>query len=144
MSASRKKPPELSLLQVKADIVAAKSCLDEAEKSPARLAKYLRGQCGYHLQQACEKMIKLQIYHSLATVDYGKIYKHDLADLESYARSEGVVLSLPKYILERLALISSWEAEGRYDTHFVVRTDTLKHCIKETNAWYESLKKKLR
>ena len=71
-------------------------------------------------------MIKLQLYHSLITVDYGKIYKHDLADLESYARSEGVTLAIPKYIADRLALISTWEAEGCYDTHFVVRTDTLK------------------
>ena len=125
MSANRKKPPELSMLQVKADIVAAESCLAEAEKSSVKLAKYLRGQCGYHLQQACEKMIKLQLYHSLITVDYGKIYKHDLADLESYARSEGVTLAIPKYIADRLALISTWEAEGCYDTHFVVRTDTL-------------------
>ena len=72
MSGNKKKPPELSLIQAKADLVAAKSCLSEAEKSTVRLAKYLRGQCGYHLQQACEKMIKLQIYKALTMVDYGK------------------------------------------------------------------------
>ena len=43
MSANRKKPPELSMLQVKADIVAAESCLAEAEKTSVKLAKYLRG-----------------------------------------------------------------------------------------------------
>ena len=48
MSGNKKKPPELSLIQAKADLVAAKSCLSEAEKSTVRLAKYLRGQCGYH------------------------------------------------------------------------------------------------
>ena len=122
-------------------IDAAESCLAEAEKNSVKLAKYLRGQCGYHLQQACEKMIKLQLYHSLITVDYGKIYKHDLADLELYARSEGVTLAIPKYIADRLALISTWEAEGCYDTHFVVRTDTLKRCLEEINKWYDSLKK---
>ncbi|HAE44768.1 MAG TPA: hypothetical protein DCG37_04115 [Lachnospiraceae bacterium] len=139
MSGNKKKPPELSLIQAKADLVAAKSCLSEAEKSTVRLAKYLRGQCGYHLQQACEKMIKVQIYSLLTVVDYGKIYKHDLADLEFYAKAEGIELSLPKYISDRLPLISSWEAEGRYDTHFVVRKDTLKRCISEMDKWYEDL-----
>ena len=43
MSANRKKPPELSMLQVKADIVAAESCLAKAEKNSVKLAKYLRG-----------------------------------------------------------------------------------------------------
>ena len=139
MSGNKKKPPELSILQAKADIVTAKSCLSEAENSTMRLAKYLRGQCGYHLQQACEKMLKLQIYKTLPAVDYGKIYKHDLTDLDSYARAEGVDLSMPKYISDRLALISSWEAEGRYDAHVVVRKDTLKKCINEIDQWYESL-----
>ena len=46
-----------------------------------------------------------------------------------------------KYIADRLALISTWEAEGCYDTHFVVRTDTLKRCLEEINKWYDSLKK---
>ena len=63
--------------------------------------------------------------HSLATVDYGRIYKHDLADLEPYGRSEGVTLAISKDISDRLALISTWEAEGRYGTHIVVRTGLL-------------------
>ena len=38
--------PELSLYQVKADILIANSCLEKSRVSSNKLSKYLRGQCG--------------------------------------------------------------------------------------------------
>lgn len=35
--------PDLSLMQIKADLVTAKSYLKEAENNPPKLSKYLRG-----------------------------------------------------------------------------------------------------
>ena len=139
MTGSMINPPDLTIYQAKADLITAESCLSESSSAASKIAKYLRGQAGYHLQQACEKMIKIQVYVAAAQLDYHKIYRHDLADLASYAKSLGVQLILPKYIDDRLSMISSWEAEGRYDVHIVVRTDTLQRCLLEVNAWYEQL-----
>lgn len=46
--------PDLNKLQIKADIVVAENALTEAKSSKPKLAKYLKGQVGYHLQQAAE------------------------------------------------------------------------------------------
>ena len=53
---------ELNMFQIKADLVAAERIMAEAKESKPKLAKYLKGQAGYHLQQAAEKLIKIQIY----------------------------------------------------------------------------------
>lgn len=137
MSASK----ELTIVQAQADLLMARSAIEQAESAGARLAKYLRGQAGYHLQQAAEKMIKIQIYSAGVPVNNSKIYKHNLGDLISYAQSIGVKLDCPAYVDVHAELISSWEAEGRYDTHMVVKTTTLKKCYDVMEEWYQSLKK---
>lgn len=141
MSAKMINSPELTMSQVKADIMIATSCLDQSRTSPNKIAKYLRGQCGYHLQQASEKMIKIQLYATVSTVDQRKIYKHDLVEIITYAKSLGVNLSIPKYIDERALSISSWEAEGRYDVHIVVKSNTLSKCLSIVNEWYSDMLK---
>ncbi len=78
MSGSNSKAPELNKLQIKADIVLAENALKEAKSSTPKLAKYLKGQVGYHLQQAAEKLIKIQIYKSGKNIDYSKLYKMEL------------------------------------------------------------------
>ncbi len=45
----------LSMKQVKADLMLAKYSIDQSEKVSAKMSKPIKGQCGYHLQQACEK-----------------------------------------------------------------------------------------
>ena len=39
-------------------------------------------------------------------------------------------------------MISGWEAEGRYEVHVVVRTDTLKKAYTELTQWYDNLREK--
>ena len=78
MSSSNSNVPELNKMQIKADIVIAESALNEAKKSKPKLAKYLKGQVGYHLQQAAEKLIKIQIYRSGVAINHSRLYKHDL------------------------------------------------------------------
>lgn len=46
-----------------------------------------------------------------------KMYKHSLNELIKYAQSLGVNVIIPKYILDKRLLITSWEADGRYDVH---------------------------
>lgn len=132
----------LTIAQVKADLFAAKAVIAEAERLGSKKGKYYRGLAGYHLQQAAEKMIKIQIYQSGATYNNAKMYKHSLDELLNYASSIGVKLSVPEYVFEKRFIITKWEAEGRYDVHAVVRLDTLKRCYSEMDSWYAALKQR--
>ena len=84
--------------QVEADLLSAKDAIGRAEALPARKAKYIKALAGYHLQQASEKMIKIQLYASGQKLDYSKLYKHSLDDLIIYANSLGLPIIIPNYI----------------------------------------------
>ncbi len=129
----------LSMTQVKADLMLAKYSIDQSEKVSAKISKSIKGQCGYHLQQACEKMIKIQIYASGKKIDNARMYKHSLKDLLVYANSLGVAIKIPSYVEKNKDIITRWEATGRYDLHMVVRIDTLKKCYTEADQWYVDL-----
>ena len=131
---------ELTMVQILADLVTADAAMDRASKESKRLAKYLKGLAGYHLQQAAEKMIKLQIYKAGVAIDFAKMYRHNIRDLITYAGQLGISLNLPAYVKKHDVMISGWEAEGRYEVHAVVRADTLKKAYEEMTRWYEDLK----
>jgi len=67
------------------------------------------------------------------------MYRHSLDDLITYAGSLGIALILPKWVNNKKYLITGWEAQGRYDLHFMVRIDTLKKCYTELSQWYQDL-----
>lgn len=129
----------LSMAQIQADIFLAEIAVAETEKRTPKAAKYIKGQAGYHLQQATEKMIKIQLYASGKVLDPAKIYKHKIYDLIRYASSIGVALVLPAYIDRNAVAISDWEAEGRYDIHVTVRITQIKKCLKVICDWYKQL-----
>ena len=58
----------------------------------------------------------------------------------SYAESLGFQIIIPKWVNEKKYLITSWEAEGRYELDFAVRIDTLKRALLEINEWEKELK----
>ena len=138
MSAHNVNP--LSMGQIEADLFMAKSAMDQATTMSSKRGKFFRGQAGYHLQQATEKMIKIQIYASGMKLNNTRMYRHSLDDLITYADSLGLTVDVPKWIQQKRFVISGWEAEGRYDLHFVVRLDTLQKCYQELKDWYERLK----
>lgn len=138
MSESSNNP--FSLGQVTADLFMANAAIKKAETMTSKQGKYFRGLAGYHLQQAAEKMIKIQIYDSGLPINNSKIYRHSLDDLITYGLSIGGSLIVPKWIDEKKYVITKWEAEGRYDLHFVVRMDTLKRCYQELVQWQDQLK----
>ena len=94
------------------------------------------------MQQAAEKLIKIQIYASGLGINHSKMYKHSLDDWITYGQSLGAVLMIPEYVKRKKYIMTRWEAEGRYDIHFVVRLDTLERCLAELKNWYIILKKK--
>lgn len=128
-----------SLAQVEADLYMADTAIQKAGSLSSKAGKFYRGQAGYHLQQAAEKMIKFQIYESGLKINNSKIYRHSLDDLITYGHSIGAKLNIPKWVDSKKYVITSWEAEGRYDLHFVVRMDTLKRCYQEIKQWYLEL-----
>lgn len=129
----------LSVAQVDADLFMATSAIQKAETISSKAGKHLRGLAGYHLQQAAEKMIKIQIYDSGVQIDHSKMFRHSLDDLIGYASSLGIPLIIPPWVDEKKYVITSWEAEGRYNLHFVVRMDTLKRCYSELIQWRNQL-----
>lgn len=131
----------LNMALIKADLIAAASCITEAKKMPAKASKYIKGLAGFHLQQASEKLIKLQLYHSGKKLDLKRLYKHSLNDLLVYAGDINVGIMIPSYVLKNQILITSWEAAGRYDVHKVVRIDTLEKCYQVVSEWYDDIKK---
>ena len=62
----------LTMAQIKADLFLVDAAIKEAEKIPPKEAKYIKGQAGYHLQQAVEKLIKIQLYASGKTLNPAK------------------------------------------------------------------------
>ncbi len=129
----------LTFGQIEADLFVAKATIDRIKQLSSKAGKYYRGQAAYHLQQAAEKLIKIQIYNSGKAINNHKMYRHSLDDLITYAASLGISLNVPKWIDEKKYVITSWEAEGRYDVHFVVRIDTLERAHTEINNWYATL-----
>lgn len=131
----------LIMPQVEADILSAEDAINRAEALPPAKAKYIKGLAGYHLQQATEKMIKIQLYASGQKLDYAQIYKHSLDDLIIYANSLGISLMVPDYINKYKTVITDWEATGRYDMHFVVKLAQLKKCHQVVKEWYDEMRK---
>ena len=84
-------------------------------------------------------MFKIQIYDSGVQIDHSKMFRHSLDDLIGYASSLAIPLIIPSWVDEKKYVITSWEAEGRYNLHFVVRMDTLKRCYSELTQWRNQL-----
>ena len=93
------------------------------------------------MQQAAEKLIKIQLYHSAKKLDNAKIYKHGIGSLLVYADDLNISIIVPAIVRKNDELLTSWEAEGRYDVHIVVRTDTLQKYLQEISQWYDSVNK---
>ena len=70
----------------------------------------------------------------------GKFYRHSLDDLITYAQSLNIGITVPKWVNKEKYTITSWEAEGRYDLHFVVRIDTLKKAFREISQWKKDVR----
>ena len=131
----------ISVGQIKADIIMAEKAIEEAKASTPKLSKFLKGQAGYHIQQATEKIIKYQIYNSGAKTDNTKMYKHSINDLITYANTLGIDILIPSFIDKHAIQITSWEAEGRYNIHFVARMDTLEKHLSIVKHWFDDVSK---
>lgn len=93
------------------------------------------------MQQACEKLIKIQLYKSNVVLNNKNMYNHNIPNLINYAKVLGVPLIIPGDILKYSKHITDWEAESRYDIHFSVRIDRIEFIYQKVSAWYNQLYK---
>ncbi len=129
----------LSMGLIKADILMAKQGIELYKE---RKNKEIKNTVAYHIQQAAEKLVKIQVYNSGITYSNNALYIHNLPKLIAYAESIGIDLFVPSEIRENALMITDWEAGSRYDLHFAVRIDTLEKYQSLVNLWFIELKTK--
>lgn len=127
---------DLNMALIKADILMAKQGIALFESNGI---KEVKNMVAYHLQQAAEKLIKIQIYRSGIEYSNRKLYVHNLITLINYAQSLQIDFLLPKKIDNNALTITDWEAGSRYDLHFSVRIDTLKGIYNIIEDWYKEI-----
>lgn len=130
---------ELSMGLIKADILMARQGIELYNE---KKIKEVKNTVAYHIQQASEKMIKIQIYRSGIAFNNSAVYIHNLPKLIAYAESIGIMLVIPDEIRSNALTITDWEAGSRYDLQFVVRIDTLEKYQKIVEDWFNDLKNK--
>lgn len=127
----------LTLAMALADIKAAQSALRIYEDEGLR---EIKGLCAYHIQQAFEKMLKIQLYQSKKELDNTRIYRHSIQQLIDYGRELKIEMVTGKYLEDNAEIITDWEASGRYDIRFSTKVTTLRKAIKEAETLYSQLK----
>lgn len=129
---------KLTMSLIKADIIAARQAIEYYNNNQIRDIKNV---AAYHIQQAAEKLIKIQIYAATNKYNDAAVYTHNLEKLISYAESLEIEFSIPKYIVDNSLVITNWEAGSRYDVGFQIRIDTLQRSLSEVENWFENLYK---
>lgn len=120
----------------KADIHASKAAL-EAVKAKEGNEKATKGIAAYHAQQAIEKILKSEIYKADPCISPRKMYTHKIYDLCVIAEGYGIIV--PKSIKNNAYKYSDWEAAGRYDLHFSVRTDSIEKALRLAEEWLREI-----
>ena len=128
----------LSIGIIKADLIAAGHAIKEYENGGIKDIKNI---AAYHLQQAAEKLIKIQIYANAAKPDNSRLYTHNIEKLILYADSLQAGINIPQYFRDRRLEITVWEAGSRYDLAFSIRIDVLKRAYCETESWLKAVVK---
>lgn len=127
---------DLTMALIKADIIMARQGIELYRSNEIREVK---NQAAYHLQQAAEKMIKIQIYRSGVPYENKSLYVHNLKVLIHYAERLDFGVRIPDFIRKNALIISDWEASSRYDIHFTIKITSLEKCYKEVTNWYDEL-----
>ena len=127
---------KLTMGLIKADIIAAKQAIAYFEENKIRDIKNI---AAYHIQQAMEKLIKIQVHRKSNDYDNHKLFNHNIEKLILYAENLDIDLYVPKYVRDNSLVITDWEAGSRYDVGFSIRIDTLKKAFNEAECWYNKL-----
>lgn len=127
----------LNIELIQADITASAKMIEEYKNNKYKSAKNISA---YHLQQAAEKLIKIQIYKNAKPNAQLKLYTHNISALIKQAQVNDIMLYIPSYVRKNAMTITTWEASSRYDFDFSVRIDTLEKAHNEISLWYDYIK----
>ncbi len=127
---------DLTMGLIKADLIMAGQGIKLYRENEI---KEVKNQAAYHLQQAVEKLIKIQVYTSGCTYNNRSMYIHNISSLSSYADSLGFNVDIPTEIRNNAVMISDWEVSGRYDIHFSIRINTLEKFFVIIDDWYKRI-----
>ncbi len=127
---------KMKMALIEADLIAARQAIEYFDAHGIRDIKNIDA---YHIQQAAEKLIKIQIYASGAAYDNASMFTHNLEKLILYAESLGIDLNVPTYIRENSLVLTGWEAGSRYEVGFQIRIDSLKKALREAESWFDAL-----
>lgn len=133
---------ELSTGLIYSDILMARQALHAYKEKPK--LKDIKNACAYHLQQATEKLIKIQIYKSGFSYNDRDMYTHNIGLLLAYVQKHHIAIYVPSFIDKNSHIITNWEAGSRYDIHFSIRVDTLEKYLLEIERWYQSIYKQIK
>lgn len=126
----------LTMALIKADIIAAKQAIAYYKNHKLKDIKNI---AAYHLQQATEKLIKIQIYSKSTNYNNASLYTHNIEKLIAYGKSLNIDLFVPDYIDTNSLVITNWEAGSRYDIGFQVKIASLDKTIDVIEQWYDLL-----
>lgn len=128
---------DLSLANVEVDLDCAVHLLGVWLTGRTKNSNYKR-RCAYFIQQAYEKMLKMQLYkYNGAKV----VRTHNIDKLIVLCRKYKGVL-IPSDLDKYSYLITNWEVSGRYDEAFSVNEIELRNHLNICWRMYESLLKK--
>ena len=128
---------DLSMGLIRADILMARQGIELYKEKGI---KEIKNTVAYHIQQAAEKLIKIQVYKSGIKYNNSALYIHNLPKLIAYAEGLDVKLNIPSEVRSNALMITDWEAGSRYDLQFVVRIDTLEKYQQIIEDWFRDLK----
>lgn len=121
---------------IKADIVTAEQSILYFKEHKIKDIKNI---AAYHLQQAIEKLIKIQLYDATAQLDNTRLYTHNIEALLAYADDMQIPVIVPAYVRENALTITKWEAGSRYGLGLSLRIDSLEKCTNIVSKWYEEV-----
>ena len=87
----------------------------------------------YHLQQSVEKLLKAALECTGVTVPN----THKIDRLVKMVYDNGAYLAVTDWIDSHAEMLSSWEAESRYDMDFLVEKRKLDTALKEVRTFFD-------
>ena len=132
---------DLSFDLIKGDIIAAKQAIDYYRNHKISSIKNV---AAFHLQQATEKLIKIQIYQNSDNINHSQFYTHNIERLLFYAEQNNIPVIVPDIVVEQSNIITNWATESRYMIDFKVKINELDSFFEVLKQWFKDVKKDMK
>lgn len=93
----------------------------------------------YCIQQAVEKLIKIQMYLSNPNIPSRRAKTHDLQKLVDLAKEFNVQIIMHPYLRKKFGILTTWETECRYMEYVKYRIDMVENCLRKTMELFNAV-----